>query len=376
MHVAAQHHRVGHPIFLQGTSQARARGAVAVPAIVPQHLAGTGPKITLPQQALLSQHIPLPARLAELGIKPALLIHAQQATGWITPFGAGRRVERGRALFAARGANLRVLVLARIEHVERRQLAVAHPAVNAHLGPRRQPGHGLREHGSANRHVFIKSLVSGGAARGEVKVGRTAPPFLAAGIVVLHLVVVPCQQPWARLVHRLQIGIAFVKGVALPVVFQRQQPAASGWPNRGFAVRVFVDVVAEKKHQVRVFSQHVAVGTEVAMLPVLARSVSQTHARHQRIERRKGPRAASGADGIAHHEAVKIPAVWQQTLHLHMHGMRQLRLRLRLPALHLARELLVMRDFPPHRHGLALPGRAGEFGHHEPGPQHHRVGRR
>ena len=182
--------------------------------------------------------------------------------------------------------------------MEAGQSAEIVPAIELHAGTGRQ---GLL----AQRHVLPVGLVGGGAADEEIRVEI----FRAViGIVVVHLMVVPGDEPGKGGMTALQVGIRLVAGVAVAVLLQgnglrrlvlAHMPAAPGG---------FVDVVAEEDHQVQAFRRHVAVGGVEALLVLLAGGEGEAQAVRRGAAWRGSARASGRADGIAGHEAVPVPA--------------------------------------------------------------------
>ena len=191
----------------------------------------------------------------------------------------------------ALGAHLRIFVLACVQQVEGCQLTPAQLAVEADFGSCSQPLQRLRQYRSPQRHVLVKSLVARCPARGEVRHLRPAVARRLAGVVVLHLMVVPSHHPRTSGVHGLQIKVRLVRGIATAVVIERCDPS-TGWHAHGLSgIGVFVDVVAQKHHHVGVVSAHVAVSAVVAMLPALARRIRQAKTLRRRISVRHSARA-------------------------------------------------------------------------------------
>ena len=257
--------------------------------------------------------------------------------------------------------------------------------MHAHGVQRAQPAQAPAQRAGTQRHVLVEGLVAGVAAREEA-LGRALAE--EAGVVVLHLMVVPGHDPGAGAVRGLQVGIGAVERVAVAVVGQRRGHRQRVGARQRMARRlgrhgVFVDVVAQEQHGVQVFVHHVAVGGVVAVLPALARGEGQAHALRQRLGRRGGAGARHGRGRVAVHEAVEVPAVRLQAGHLDMHGMAQRRQRRGLALAHDAAKAFVLGDFPAHgqRVGQAAAGRAGGHGAghravQQAGPEHEAVGRR
>ena len=336
--------------MLQGIGHPRAGCGVAIPAIVGHTETLAGFEVALAKHGLLAQHRPLPAASGQRLLQPALLHRAQQRAPRVGQSSTTGGVDRAGTRATALGAGVRVAVLAVVQQVQGGQAAKWHAVVQAQLAVGapdtiQRPA----QRRSAQRHVFVIGLVGGGTAGGEVNALGPATALGAAGVVVLHFVVVPGQQPGAGCVHALQMGVTFVQGVAGAVVVQRDG-GRSGHSAYGFAAAtVFVDVVAQKHQGVELLALHVAVGAVVAMFPVLTRGIAQAQPLGRSARCRESARAAHRANCSPEHEAVVVPAVGLQALQLHVHRMRQRWQSLRLPGLHSALELRIVRHFPTHR---------------------------
>ena len=195
---------------------------------------------------------------------------------------------------------------------------------------------------------------------------------MLARIVVVHLVVVPREQPGAGSVRGLQIRVGLVQGVARAVVVQRLHPAAIGVSHRIGGAGVFVDVIAQKQHQIELLPRHVAVRAVKPVLPALAGGVGQAQFARARIWRGRRARAPNAAGEITSMKSVKVPAVSGQALHFDVHRMRQLRHRHGLPLLHNLLELILVGDFPAHVHRVIAQGRKQTL-RQQTRPQHHAI---
>jgi hypothetical protein len=157
-----------------------------------------------------------------------------------------------------------------VEKVERGERAEARGRVNADLGAVGESGERAREGRRAERHVLVVRLVGRGAQRRELGGWRAAAAGDHARVVVLHLVVVPDDEPGTRRVHRPQVGIGLVERVARAELVERADVAAGRHAHRVLRVRILVDVVAEEQDDIRVVAAHVLVRAEEAVLPPLA----------------------------------------------------------------------------------------------------------
>jgi hypothetical protein len=97
-------------------------------------------------------------------------------------------------------------------------------------------------------------------------------------IVVFNLVIVPDDGPVARGMGGLQMSIAFVQRIAVAVVLQglggtqRLRTRQSIGLGR---LRIFIDVVAEKQHQIGRGLRGIGPGAVEATLPALAGGYGQ-----------------------------------------------------------------------------------------------------
>ena len=376
---------------MQGTGQAAAGCAVAVPAVVPELLRWTGAKVALAEQGLLANDVPggavcgggrCPGVALEGLVQPLLLRWPQQGARSVIPLRAGFRIERARAQLAVRRTSLGIAVLAVVQQVQVGQTAIGNVPIQTHLCTGAKAYQRAGQYAGAQRHVLVIGLVGRGAVGSKVWHWPAAAASGQPGVVVLDLVVVPGHQPGAGSVRSLQIWVALVQGVAGAVVVQRQQPAATRGRVRGadghaaFGRRtgVFVQVIAQEQHQVQVFLRHVLVGAEVAIFPFLARGIGQPQPRRPGTWRGKGAGAPHRADFAVHLEAVKVPAVSVQALHFNVYRVRQFGQGLGLAALHDAREPGVVGQLPTDgQWRQPWRGDAEPTGGVQPRPQHHTV---
>ena len=103
-------------------------------------------------------------------------------------------------------------VLTGVEHVEAHEVAVRERAVDLVVGPARWI--------EAHRHVLVPGLVSGGTA-GEERVVCFVVLAVRSRVVVVHLVVVPRDDPRHERVGGLQQRVGLVDRVALAVLLDR-----------------------------------------------------------------------------------------------------------------------------------------------------------
>ena len=101
---------------------------------------------------------------------------------------------------------------------------------------------------------------------------------MAAGVVVLDLVVVPGGDERVAGVGGLEVGVGLVLGVPEPVVGAGRPARRRRGGGAGCAGRVLVDVVAQVQDQVEVLLGQVPVGGVVALLEVLAGDEGQVQA--------------------------------------------------------------------------------------------------
>jgi hypothetical protein len=165
--------------------------------------------------------------------------------------------------------------------------------------------------------VLVEGLVGGGAPL-EEDVGiveRLRPPV---GVVVLDLVVVPGDQRGRLGVEPLEIGIELVLSVPVAIGGQRGcLDVVAVPPDRGSGpLHVLVDVVAEEDHDVRGLVREVPVGREVAVLVVGAGDETEPEPAEGLAGRRRRPRAADAALGLAAREAIPVGPAGLESAHL------------------------------------------------------------
>ena len=263
--VATQHHGVARGLLRQGVQQACTCGRVAVPAVGGQLARRV---VARREQGLLRQHAPARGMLASiLGqalLQPGLLLPAEKAALGGCQLAAGARVHGAGRPAAGRAAGLPVAVLARIQHVQSGEPPPGQAPVE--LQTLKAAGYQGR---CAQRHMLVIGLPGGGAQRWPAGVTQA----VVAGVVVLHLMVVPGHHPGRAGMGGLQVGIALVEGVARAVVGQvlRQRQVVHARQAAGvFGAGVLVDVVTQEQHQIRLVGAGVAPGGVVTVLPALA----------------------------------------------------------------------------------------------------------
>ena len=195
-------------------------------------------------------------------------------------------------------------------------------------------------------------------------------------VVVVHLVVVPGHDEREPGVRRLQVRVGPVQRVAVAVVTEQFDLVAGVLPRPAVTALILVDVVTQVKDQIEVVLEHVPVGGEEPGLVVLA-----GHERHpQLVDRRTGRRERPGATDAARlatrAEAVPVPAVRLESLHLDMDRMPERRGRHGGAALHDVGHPLIPGDLPAHLHRLVRHAAAFERYRSQTGPEHRTVGRR
>ncbi len=149
----------------------------------------------------------------------------------------------------------------------------------------------------------------------------------------------------------LQVAVGLVLRIARAVVGQRIGLVHALGAGRVAQVvgSPFVDIVAQKRHQVGIGGGDMAVRRIAAELPVLARGDRQQQPRRHASRRGRGAGAPGRADRVAQHEAVPVPARRFQPLDVDMHAVRQRGRGGRRALGGDAGKGLVVRHFPAHR---------------------------
>ena len=222
--------------------------------------------------------------------------------------------------------------------------------------------------------MLVERLVARGALRQGGLVARVLL-IDAARVVVLHLVVIPCDDPWERGMRRLKILVGLVLRVAIAVVGEAEAPAplavvTDDVPTR----RPLVDVVAEKKDGVEILARQVRVRRVVALHVVLAGGEGETERLRGSARGRGGAGAADGTLDAGGTEAVPVDAVRFERAHLDVHGVRELGERAGSARAHHVLHGIVARHCPLDIHGRAPHPSARERVGRETRPQNDAVG--
>ena len=346
VNIAAQQHGVARAGFADLAHQPLAGFGVAVPAV--GGLLAVGVFAGGEQRGL---HQLAPARgIAGAGgvglqllAQPALLFPAQKAAGRVVQGGALLRVHRAGAGLAFGAAGLQITVLPAVEQVQPRQIAPLQAAIQA------QTLKAAPQSAGAQRHVFVEGLPGGGAPC--KKVSAIPAPILAC-IVIFYFVVIPDDGPVAGRMGGLEMGIAFVQRIAVAVVLQGLGGAQWLGPGQslGFGgLGVFIDVVAQKQHQIGRSLRRIGPGGVKAMLPALTGRHGHAQLLRPCLCSRGRAAAARGALGIAMAEAVEIPAVRGQAVDLYVQRVARFGACHAFTLGHDAPKLRVMGHLPVHR---------------------------
>lgn len=254
-----------------------------------------------------------------------------------------------------RQAGLLAAVLTAIEQVETGQRTELQAPVDLHVGTARQAA-------AAQRHVLVERLVGRRAALEEILRIDPGVRRPAIGVVVLHLMIVPGHGAWRTGMQRLQIGVALVLRIAAAIAIQITglgQRVGAQELSRAAGQGALVDVVAQEKHQVRLFGGQMAISAEIPQLPVRARDKAKT-CRRQAACRRRGPAAPYGALFAERLEAIPIRPAWLQAGHFDMHRVRPLAMGDGFALGHHVFHGRIRGHFPAHRHGLGKLGCGGQ----------------
>ena len=141
-----------------------------------------------------------------------------------------------------------------------------------------------------------------------------------AGVVVLHLVIVPGHDPWEGGVGRLQVAIDLVLRIPVAIVAEPEAPpapfvVAHEIPARG----ALVDVIAEKDDGVQVLAGKVRVRRVVPLCVVLARREREAERLRRRAGRGRRPRPADRTLRSGRAEAIPVRPVRLEAGHLDVH---------------------------------------------------------
>ena len=141
--------------------------------------------------------------------------------------------------------------------------------------------------------------------------------------------------------------VALVLGVATAVVVEGADLEAVVRAQRGGGAGAFVDVVAEVDGEVDLFLREVRVRGEESLIPALAGGKREGQ-RGLRTRRRRRAEPAHIAYRLTGHEAIEVPPVGLQSVHVHVYAERELGGRGGAPFLHDLGELRIVGHFPAH----------------------------
>jgi hypothetical protein len=193
--------------------------------------------------------------------------------------------------------------LAGVEDEEVRQFSKGSFAIKLHV-------RALRKRRGAQGHHFVVGLIGVGTAEEELRGGDVALLGNIVGVVVVHFVIVPSEEPGAGGVHGLEVFVGAVLAVADAVVIERfdflSDVSADVAP---FSGGVFVDVITEVENEVGLVLFHLLVSGKKPLFPVLARGDREAEFFGIGVRFRQGAGATDGAGGVAGFEAVVIPGV-------------------------------------------------------------------
>ena len=263
---------------------------------------------------------------------------------------------------------------AQVEHGQLREGAEPEPAV--------ERGAVAEVDGVAHpdRHPLVVGAAGPGLALEPVALGGGLVVLGAGAVgVVGGLVVVPGDDERGRGVQRLEVVVALVLRVPLPVVGQRDDLVRRHVPAHVLVVvagavlarGVLVEVVAEVDHRVEVVApREVPVGGEVPGLQVRAGH----HAEAQVVRARGRGGGGPGAPDRAREPLVEEPVVVRgpraEPGRLELHGVVAAGARGERARGHHVGEAAVAGDLPAHGHARAATGAGGRVGgRREPGPQ-------
>src|SRR5439155_4026294 len=176
-----------------------------------------------------------------------------------------------------------------------------------------------------HRRVLVERLIARRSFRDRGLVARVVLVD-TAGVVVLHLVVIPSDDPWERGMRRLKIFVGLVLRIAIAVVGEAEAPAALAVVTDDVATRrPLVDVVAEKKDRVEILARQIRVGRVVALHVVLAGGEGETERLRCGARGRRRAGSADGALDTARAEAIPVHPVRIEATHFDVDRVGELR---------------------------------------------------
>jgi hypothetical protein len=177
-----------------------------------------------------------------------------------------------------------------------------------------------------------------------------------------------------RCVRGLQMRVALVERMAVPVAVQRVRCGRAMFAQVVGRAAAFVDVVAHEQHEVQFACGDFAVRHEEALLVVLAGGEREAQPPHVGVARGCSACVADRADGAAASEAVPIVALRLQALRMDVHAEGARRIGHDLAPRHRLTQCGVAEDFVAH--GTGGPRAAGRLvlgQRRQPGPEHDAV---
>src|SRR2546422_11055136 len=118
----------------------------------------------------------------------------------------------------------------------------------------------------------------------------------------------------------LQVRVAAMERVARAIVRERVRLGRVMAAHEVAAPARLVDVVAEKRDEVRLVGNDVAIGAKKSLLVLLAGCEREAQPLRRRRRRGRSARATDRAAGVAGGEAGPIPAIGLPTLHFAARG--------------------------------------------------------
>ena len=195
-----------------------------------------------------------------------------------------------------------------------------------------------------------------------------------AGVVVVHFMVVPGDDPRTVRVHLLQRRIGAVERIAVSVIVEGDNFGAVMRANGLLFRPVFVDIVAKEDHKIRLIGQHVVIGGIETVVPALAGSEGKPQRLLHVAGAWRSESAAYRTHFFACFELVPIRPVGLQARYLHVHGVAQSSRRHTPAPAHHAAHGIVFGDLPVNGNRITPHATAMDRVGSEAGPQHKAIG--
>ena len=290
--------------------QTIARGGVAAPLIHRVADARPAERIEGRHHHLIGEHLPAGARAREPVVQPAFLLGAKHRALGIGPVAA-------RDFFVSVAARVVAAVLSSIEEKDSRKRSPVERASDREVCPGFRARH-------ANGLMLPPRLIRRGSPRSHLLLGHHRILAEQAGVVVVHLVIVPDDEPWAQAMSRAKQRIHLVLAVAQTIAGEIERFGGRMLARRDRRSVRLVDVVAEVRDEIEILARKMRVRCVESLLVVLTGHEREVK-RSRRVRVRRGAESPDLARRVAGGEAVVVPAIRRESVEVDVHAVAELR---------------------------------------------------